>query len=325
MIAYLLKRALVLVPLLLGITLVTFGVMQLAPGRPTDTLTDLNVKATAESREKLVKLYGLDKPWHVQYGLWLKRLARLDFGRSFRDDRPVLTKIAERLPATLLLNFTSLLIIFLLAVPIGVLSAVKQNSLFDRSMTVLVFVGFSVPTFWLALLAMIAFGLKLGWLPISGLRSLNFDELTVWGQAWDVAKHLALPSLVAGFTGLAGLSRYMRNGLLEVIRQDYVRTARAKGLPESRVIFKHAVRNALLPVVTLLGLYLPELIGGSFIFETIFAYPGMGRLGYDAIMARDYPVVMGVGTIAAVLTLAGNFLADAAYAYVDPRIRYQGK
>lgn len=325
MIAYLLKRTLVLVPLLIGITLVTFGVMQLAPGKPTDTLTDLNVKATAESREKLVKLYGLDKPWHVQYGLWLKRLARLDFGRSFRDDRPVLTKIAERLPATLLLNFTSLLLVFLLAIPIGILSAVKQNSLFDRSMTALVFVGFSVPTFWLALLAMIAFGLKLGWLPISGLRSLNFDELTAWGRAWDVAKHLALPSLVAGFTGLAGLSRYMRNGLLEVIRQDYVRTARAKGLPESRVILKHAVRNALLPVVTLLGLYLPELIGGSFIFETIFAYPGMGRLGYDAIMARDYPVVMGVGTIAAVLTLAGNFLADAAYAYVDPRIRYGGK
>jgi peptide/nickel transport system permease protein len=323
--AFLFRRTLVMVPLLLGITLITFGVMQLAPGKPTDSLTDLNVKASAESREKLVKLYGLDKPWHVQYIDWLKRLARLDFGRSFRDDRPVLEKIAERLPATLLLNLASLALIFLVAIPIGVLSAVKQDSLFDRSMTVAVFVGFSVPAFWLALLAMIAFGLKLGWLPISGLRSLNHDELGAWARALDLASHLALPALVSAFTGLAGLSRYMRNGMLEVIRQDYIRTARAKGLSESRVILRHALRNALLPVVTLVGLMLPDLIGGSFIFETIFAYPGMGRLGYDAIMARDYPVIMGVGTIAAVLTLAGNFLADVAYAYVDPRIRYGGR
>ncbi|HRY29645.1 MAG TPA: ABC transporter permease [Elusimicrobiota bacterium] len=323
--AYFAKRLLFLVPLLVGITLVTFGVMQLAPGKPTDMVTDMNVKASAEAKERLIKLYGLDKPWHVQYWDWLKRFARLDFGRSFRDDRPVLRKIGERLPATLLLNVSSLLLIFLIALPIGILSAVKQDSLWDKSLTVFVFIGFSVPTIWLALLAMITFGLKLGWLPISGLRSLTYDEMSLGAQCLDLARHLALPVLVSAFTGLAGLSRYVRNGLLEVIRQDYIRTARAKGLPENRVILKHALRNTLIPVVTLVGLLLPDLIGGSFIFETIFAYPGMGRLGFDAIMARDYPVIMGVGTIAALLTLVGNFLADVAYAYVDPRIRYQGK
>jgi peptide/nickel transport system permease protein len=322
LISFLAKRTLLLVPLLLGITLVTFGVMQLAPGKPTDALTDLNVKATAESRERLTKLYGLDKPWHVQYLDWLKRLARLDFGRSFRDDRPVLEKIGERLPATLLLNVTSMALILLIAIPIGVVSAVRQNSLLDRGLSVFVFIGFSAPTIWVALLLMIGFGLKLGWLPVSGLRSLNYDELSAAAKAADIARHLALPVLVSAFTGLAGLSRYMRNGLLEVIRQDYVRTARAKGLPEHKVVLKHALRNALIPVVTILGLMLPELIGGSFIFETLFAYPGMGRLGYDAIMARDYPVIMGVGTIAALLTLLGNFLADVAYAWVDPRVRY---
>ncbi|MBI4396179.1 MAG: ABC transporter permease [Elusimicrobia bacterium] len=325
MASYLFRRVLFLVPLLLGITLITFGVMQLAPGKPTDVLTDMNLKVSADAKEKLVKLYGLDKPWYVQYGSWVKRIAKLDFGRSFKDDRPVLKKITERLPATLLLSLSSLAVIFLIAVPIGILSAVRQNSLFDRVMTFFVFIGFSIPTFWLALLMMIGFGLKLGWLPLSGLRSMTYDELSAAGKILDVAKHLVLPVAVLAFTGLAGLSRYMRNGLLEVIRQDYIRTARAKGLPESSVIYKHALRNALIPIVTLLGLYLPELIGGSFIFETIFAYPGMGRLGFEAVMARDYPVVMGVGTIAAFLTLMGNFFADMAYAYVDPRIRYGQK
>ncbi|HOW26950.1 MAG TPA: ABC transporter permease [Elusimicrobiota bacterium] len=322
MTGYFFRRLFLMVPLLWGITFVTFGVMQLAPGKPVDVMTDMNVKMSAESKQKLVRLYGLDKPWYVQYGLWLKRFVRLDFGRSFKDDRSVSRKILERLPATLLLNVLSLLLIFVVAIPIGVASAVRQNSFFDKGMTVFVFIGFSIPTVWLALLMMIAFGLKLGWLPISGLRSLNYDELSWFGRMADVARHLVLPVTVSAFTGLAGLSRYMRNGLLEVIRQDYVRTARAKGLPESTVIYRHALRNALIPVVTLLGLYLPELIGGSFIFETIFAYPGMGRLGFEAIMARDYPVVMGVGVIAALLTLLGNFLADVAYGYVDPRIRH---
>jgi len=320
---YIFRRLLLTIPVFFGITVITFLVMHLSPGKPTDILTDMNQKITAEAKHRLVALYGLDKPVYVQYGMWLKRLVKLDFGKSFKDDRPVIDKIAERLPVTLLLNFCSIILIFAIAIPIGVFSAVKKDTIFDKITTVTVFLGFSIPTFWLAILLMILFGVQLGWLPITGFRSINFDELTFIGKAIDILKHLILPVFVSAFTGLAGLSRYTKSSMLEVLHQDYVRTARAKGLPEKAVIFKHALRNALIPVVTIVGLTVPDLIGGSFIFETIFAWPGMGRLGYEAIMSRDYPVIMCVGTIVAVLTLIGNLLADIAYAYVDPRIRYK--
>jgi peptide/nickel transport system permease protein len=324
--AYLLRRLSLTLVVLIGITVMTSVVMRMAPGGLTGGMTDLSARVSAhEQRKKFIALYDLDKPWYVQYGRWLKRLARLDFGRSFKDDRPVLEKIGERLPNTLLLNVLSLGFIFALAVPLGILAAVKQNTFWDRAVSVFVFIGFSVPTFWLALLLMLLFGVQLAWLPVSGLHSLNSDELSFAAYWADTGRHLILPVFISAFTGLAGLSRFVRNGLLEVIRQDYIRTARSKGLPESRVIGRHALRNALIPVITILGLSLPDLIGGGFIFETIFAFPGMGRLGFDAIMARDFPVVMGVGTIAAFLTLAGNFLADLAYAAADPRIRLAGK
>ena len=248
---------------------------------------------------------------------------RFDFGRSFKDGRLVIIKVLERLPATLLLNVLSLLLIFFIALPIGIISAVRQDSFFDKGMTVFVFLGFSVPAFWLALLLMLLFGVVLGWLPISGMHSVNFPYFSFWGKLWDIIKHLILPVFVSAFGGLAYLSRYSRTSMLEVLRQDYIRTARAKGLSEKKVIYRHALRNALIPIVTLLGLSLPALIGGGFIFETIFAWPGMGRLGYQAIMARDYPVIMGVGVIAALLTLSGNLIADITYAFIDPRIRYR--
>ncbi|OQA92535.1 MAG: Dipeptide transport system permease protein DppB [Elusimicrobia bacterium ADurb.Bin231] len=323
MINYILKRLLLTIPVLIGITIITFLVMNLSPGKPTDILTDMNQKITADAKERLVKIYGLDKPVHTRYFIWLKRIVALDFGKSFKDDRPVLKKILERLPATLLLNFLTIISIFALAIPIGVYSAVKKDTIFDKITTIFVFLGFSVPTFWLAIMLMIFFGLRLGWLPITGFRSINFDELSLLGKSFDIIRHLILPVAISSFTGIAALSRYTRSSMLEVLHQDYIRTARAKGLSEHLVIFKHALRNALIPVVTILGLTIPELIGGSFIFETIFAWPGMGRLGYDAIMARDYPVIMGIGTIVAVLTLLGNLIADITYAYVDPRIRYR--
>lgn len=323
MFSYIFRRLLLTIPVLIGITIITFLVMHLSPGKPTDVLTDMNQKITAEAKQRLVALYGLDKPLHVQYILWLNRIVKLDFGKSFKDDRPVIEKIAERLPATLLLNFLSIVLIFALAIPIGVFSAVKKDSLFDKITTVTVFIGFSVPTFWLAMLLMLLFGLHLGWLPISGFRSINFSELTLLEKFLDIAKHLVLPVFISAFTGLAAMSRYTKSAMLEVLHQDYIRTARAKGLPETTVIFKHALRNALIPIITIVGLTLPELIGGSFIFETIFAWPGMGRLGYEAIMARDFATIMGVGTIVAVLTLLGNLIADITYAYADPRIRYR--
>ena len=320
---YILKRISYSIPIVIGITLITFLVMHLAPGKPTDMMTDMNAKVSADAKAKLTQLYGLDKPWYVQYALWLKRFAVLDFGKSFRDGRPAIAKIAERLPASLLLNILSLLFILAAALPIGIFSALKKDSIFDKATTIFVFIGFSMPAFWMALLLMIFFGLKLGVLPISGLHSLDYGDMNLAGKLLDVASHLILPVFISAFTGLAGLSRYVRSSMLEVIRQDYIRTAYAKGLSENRIIFRHALKNALLPVVTILGLSLPALIGGGFIFETIFAYPGMGRLGYEAVMSRDYPVVMAVGVIAAFLTLIGNLIADIAYAWVDPRIRYK--
>jgi peptide/nickel transport system permease protein len=233
----------------------------------------------------------------------------------------VADKILERLPITIAINLLSLIIIIAVAVPIGVLSAVHQDSLFDKVMSVIVFIGFAAPTFWLALLLMIFFGIHLGWLPISGLRSLNYEYLSAWEQLVDLAAHLVLPVFISAFGGLAGLSRYMRANMLEVIRQDYILTARAKGLSERQVIYKHALRNALLPAITILGLSIPGLIGGSVIFETIFAIPGMGQLFYMSVMARDYPTVMGILLIGAVLTLVGNLIADVSYAAADPRIR----
>jgi peptide/nickel transport system permease protein len=209
----------------------------------------------------------------------------------------------------------------MIAIPLGILSAVYQNSLFDRSTTVFVFIGFAIPTFWLALLLMILFGIQLDWLPISGLKSVNYEYLSAFNQLKDRAAHLLMPVLLSAFGGLAGFSRYSRSNMLEIIRQDYITTARAKGLSESQVIYKHALRNAFLPIVTILGLSIPALIGGSVIFESIFAIPGLGQLFYNAVMGRDYSLVMGELVIGALLTMLGNLLADISYALVDPRIR----
>jgi len=322
MLRFVARRLILTIPLLVGISLISFLMIHMAPGGPISLTTDLNPRATAEARTRLEKYYGLDKPLHVQYGRWLARMATLDFGESFSPDgRPVAEKIRERIPITLTINILSMGLIFLVAIPIGIYSAVRQGSLFDRVSTVFVFTGFSIPTFWLALLLMILFGVKLGWLPISGIGSLEYQSLTVMGKIADRARHLLLPVLLAGFTGLAGMSRYMRSNMLEVIRQDYIASARAKGLPERRVIYLHAMRNAILPVITILGLSVPELLGGSVIFETIFAIPGMGQLFYQGVMARDYPLIMGILTIGAFLTLLGNLLADVGYALADPRIR----
>ncbi len=322
MLRYVARRLLFMIPLIVGITLISFIVVRLAPGGPVEMATDLSPKVTAEARERLRAYYGLDRPLHVQYLSWLGRVATLDFGTSFSPDgRPVIDKIAERVPVTLGINLLSLGFIFAVAVPIGVYSAARQGSRFDRTSTVILFAGYAVPPFWLALLLMILFGVHLGWLPISGLVSLEYESLNLAGKLWDRTRHLILPIFVSAFTGAAGLSRYMRSNMLEVIRQDYIATARAKGLSERTVMFRHAMRNALLPFVTILGLSVPGLIGGSVIFEQIFAIPGLGRLFYQAVMSRDYPLIMGELVIGALLTLVGNLLADVGYALADPRIR----
>ncbi|OEU72790.1 MAG: diguanylate cyclase [Desulfuromonadales bacterium C00003107] len=323
MLLYLFKRLILMVPLLLGITLISFAVIHLAPGEPTDMQTQLNPEVSVELQQRLRAQYDLDQPLMVQYGKWLGRLVRFDFGDSFSQDRrPVTAKIAERLPVTILINVLSIGLILLVAVPIGIFSAVRRNSHFDRLTTIFVFIGFATPSFWLALLLMDVLGVRYGLFPIVGLKSLGYDYLSWSGQILDMLHHLVLPVFVSAFGGLAGFSRYMRANMLEVIRQDYILTARAKGLTEKAVIWKHALRNALLPVITILGLSVPGLIGGSVIFETIFAIPGMGKLFYDGVMMRDYPLIMGILVIGAVLTLVGNLLADLGYALADPRIRH---
>ena len=320
---YIIKRLLLSIPVLFGITVITFAIIHLPSGGPTALQSNMSAKVSADSVAKLRKLYDLDKPVHVQYLKWLGRVIRLDFGESFNDNRPVFDKILERLPNTLLLNVLSLFLIFIIAIPIGIYSAVKQNSYFDKTFSVITFLGYSIPTFWLALLLMLFFGVFLGILPISGMRSSDAESFPPYLQFLDRLWHLILPVFVSAFGGLATISRYTKFSMLEVIRQDYIRTARAKGLSENKVIFKHAFRNALLPIVTILGLSLPGLIGGGFIFETIFAWPGMGRLAYEASFSFDYTVIMGVVIFAAILTLLGNIIADITYALVDPRIRYK--
>ena len=320
--ARVLKKLAWMACVLWGITIISFTVIHLAPGSPTDLETTLNPMVGEATRKQLEALYGLDKPLHEQYFDWLGRMVRLDFGNSMSSDaRPVLDKILERLPLTVGMNLASLALTLLIAVPVGVLSAWKQDSFFDKTVTLLVFLGFAMPSFWLALLLMMYFGIEHQWLPLSGLTSLDYQQFSTLEKIRDLARHLIMPLTVYTVGSIAGMSRFMRASMLEVLRQDYVLTAMAKGLPTRLVIFRHAMRNALLPLITLLGLSVPGLIGGSVIIESIFALPGLGQLFYAAVMARDYTLIMGNLVLGAVLTLLGNLLADFCYGLADPRIR----
>jgi len=322
MATYLLKRLMMMVPLLMGMTIISFGMMHLAPGEPAVVGNEMNPKVSAADVERLRSYYGLDQPLYIQYIHWLKRLVTLDFGNSFSSDsRPVMDKIIERLPVTLWINLLAMAMILLVAIPIGVLSSVRQDSWIDRGLTLLVFIGFAIPSFWLGLLLMIALGVQHNWLPISGMHSYGWQQMN-WGmQQWDLLQHLVMPVLISAIGGIAGMSRFMRSGMLDVIRSDFITTARAMGADERTINYHYALRNALLPIITLLGLSIPGLIGGSVIVEQLYSIPGMGLLFFEAVMARDYPLVMGITVIGAVLTLIGNLLADFAYGWADPRTR----
>ncbi len=322
MLLYIFKRILGMVPLIIGITIISFAVIHLAPGSPVDIETSLNPKITKETKERLRKLYGLDKPLYIQYKDWVLKIIKLDFGTSFSPDhRKVIDKIKERIPITITINVLSMIIIFIIGIPIGVICSVYENKFIDKFLSFFVYVGFALPTFWIALLFMMLFSVKLGWLPISGIKSLNHASMDFWGKIMDYTRHLVLPLLVSTIGGLAGISRYVRGNMVEVLKMNYILAAKARGIPSDKIYLKHALRNALLPVITILGLSVPGLIGGSVIFESIFGIPGMGMLFYQSVMSRDYPVIMGILTIGAVLTLIGNLLADLGYAIADPRIR----
>lgn len=322
MLSYIARRLLQMIPLLLGISIINFAIIHLAPGDPVLLLSERN--ATPEELARIRALYGLDQPIYIQYLRWLSHVIRGDFGRSFVDGRPVIDHILERLPYTLLLNFIVMVVIYAIALPVGIMSALKQYSKFDHAVTLLAFLGQATPSFWFALLLIYTVGVKLNWLPIAGAGTIGVSVRTdgLWATILDRAKYLVLPVTVMSLGSLAGIARYMRSSMLEVIRQDYVRTARAKGLPEKVVILKHALRNALLPIVTLLGFELPILFGGSVIIETIFSWPGLGLLSIRAIFQRDYQIVMAMNMIGAVLMILGNFLSDVLYIIVDPRIKY---
>ena len=321
MTGYILKRTLQAIPILLGASTLIFFLMHAAPGDPTSMYLrpDIDPAVVEQMRKNL----GLDQPVHVQYVKWVSSFARGDFGYSFSQKRPIADIIKDTLPNTLLLSGVAMVIIFTLGILIGTIQAVRQYSLIDNVATVIAFFFYSMPSFWFGLMLILLLSYKLQWLPASQMTSVNFEFLPTSEQWIDRLKHLLMPALALGIGAAAGVARYMRSGMLEQIHQDYVRTARAKGLSETVVIFKHAMRNALIPVVTLLGLYLPFLVGGAVLIETIFAWPGMGRLIIGAIFQRDYPVVLASAFVLSIMVILGNLIADILYSVVDPRVRVE--
>jgi peptide/nickel transport system permease protein len=329
---YLIKRLILLVPTLLGITLITFLVIQLAPGSPVERKLQLEegIKAgsiTKDIIEQTKKLYGLDKPIYVRYWIWLRQIATLNFGRSYKDHRPVIDKIAERLPVTLSLNIISIILVYMIAIPLGVISAIRQGSFSDRIITFCLFALYSIPNFWLAMVLIYFLGGGDFWdvFPVYGIISPGAEFYPFYKIALNFLWHITLPVICLTYADFAYLSRYQKGSLLEVLREDFVRTARAKGLSESRVILKHALRNSLIPIVTIVASILPAMIGGSVIIESIFSIPGIGQLGFESILSRDYPVIMAIATITAFLTLIGILISDIAYVFIDPRISFEGK
>jgi peptide/nickel transport system permease protein len=327
--AYFLKRLLLIVPTLFGISIISFLIIHLAPGDPTA------LKFGEEQRggnpqqiiEETRALYGLDEPLHTQYVSWLKRMLTFDFGESLRDRRPVMEKLKERIPVSVRLSGISLVLAYLLSIPLGIYSATHHHKPVERLITVLLFALYSMPNFWIATMAIIYLGGGDFWnvFPVYGLKTSGSESWPLWQQIQDQALHLVLPVACMTYYTLAVLSRYMRTGMLESIRQDFIRTARAKGLSERLVVYRHALRNSLIPIITLMADLLPALIGGSVVIETLFSIPGMGWLGYEAVLNRDYPLLMGIFTLSALLTLAGILISDFLYTLVDPRIAHANR
>jgi peptide/nickel transport system permease protein len=312
---YLIGRALGAVPLIFGISLVLFGVIHLAPGGPLDVYGD-NPSVSPEALDQIRKAYGLDQPVPMQYLLWLKAMLTGDWGFSFRTGQPVVGEIAGRLAPTLQLGGLSLLISLLIALPLGVVSAARQHSLLDHALTLLSFAGISVPVFWLALLLQLLFSITLGWLPSAGYETIGDGG---WG---DRLAHIAMPAAVLSLATVASWSRYIRSGMLDTLGQDYIRTARAKGLSRVAVLVRHALRNAMIPAVTIIALDLASVISGAVITETVFSWPGIGRLFIESMDGRDYPVLMGLMVMGSCALILANLVADLAYSALDPRIRY---
>ncbi len=318
---FIIRRLLQQIPIIIGISMLLFGIFTLAPGNPLASFfTDPNM--TADQIKHLEELYGLNKPKVEQYVDYVKEIIlHQNMGNSMQLRQPVTKLISERMWSTFYLAFLSLIFTLLIAIPIGVISATKQYSIFDYGGTIFALMGISIPSFFFALLLIKKFSIDIRLFPISGMVTPGV-QFTTMGKYLDILKHTVLPLTVLSLTGAASFMRYTRSSMLEVIRQDYIRTARAKGLKERVVIYKHALRNALIPVVTLLGMQIPVLFSGALIIEIVFVWPGMGKMQHTAVLNRDYPLMMGINLFLAVLTLFGNLIADIAYGFVDPRIKY---
>ncbi len=318
---YVLRRLLQVIPLLLGISALTFILLQLAPGDYRNTLAE-NPTISAERLEAMSRAFGLDEPWYVQYGMYLKNIfLHFDFGHSFARHQPVITILQEGILNTLLLAAAAALVTWGLAIPLGVWAAVRQYSWVDKGLAVVGVIGLSIPEVLSGLLLLMV-AASTGWFPVGGMRTLDHDQLDGAGKVLDVARHLVLPAIVVGLTPLAGRMRQMRGNLLDVLRLDYVTTARAKGLDENVVVFKHALRNAINPLITLFGYTLGALVSGSLIVEIIFSWPGLGRITFDAILTQDQYLVLGSVMMASFVLILGNLVADLLLAVADPRIAY---
>ncbi|MES2793394.1 MAG: ABC transporter permease [Planctomycetota bacterium] len=322
---YLIRRMLIGAATLLFITFAIYGLIRFMPGNPlTAQMAEMDPsrKIDPADYKRMQAVYGLDKHWTIAYVSWLGKLATLDLGRSFTHKKPVLSLIGERVGPTLLLSATSLFLGYVLSGPLGLYSVVRANKYDERIVSTLLYMLYSLPTFVAAVGLLYVFYQRLGWLPLRGMVSENYDTLTGWARVTDIAYHMILPVACSTYGGLAYYSRFIRSNMQEVIRQDYIRTARAKGVHPLKVIVVHAFRNTMIPMVTQLGITLPALLSGSVILEQIFTWPGMGRLFFESISTRDYPVIMGLTLIFSLLTLAGQLLADVLYSIVDPRVSY---
>ena len=318
---YILRRFLQTIPLLLGISALTFLLLQAAPGDFLNTMAE-NPAISPESLEQMRRNFGLDQPWYVQYLVYLKNIfLHFDFGQSFSRHQPVFAVLKTGLANTLMLASAAMIVTWGLAIPLGVIAAVRQYSLADKGLSLMAFIWLSVPEVLSGLL-LLFLAAKTGWFPIGGMRDLDHDYMSAWGRFADLMRHLALPALVVGLVPLASRMRQMRGNLLDVLRLDYVTTARAKGLPESKVIYKHALRNALNPLITLFGFTLGSLVSGSFVAEYIFSWPGLGSITLEAINSQDQYLVMGAVLMASTVLVIGNLIADLLLAVADPRIRY---
>lgn len=324
MFRYLLKRVLYLIPVIVIISIILFAILEMMPGNQVNAYLGIGVTLTAEQQAAIREKLGVDQPVYIRYFKWLERTFSGDFGTSLKYRKPVVEVISKFIWNSFYLNLLSMILAFAIAIPVGIKSAVKKYGLFDNFWTVFSLTGVSMPSFFFALVLIFFIAVPIKFFPLNGMRTTinivrGYDSL--FHEITDVLQHMILPATVLTLSSLAGLTRYVRNSVIEVINQDYIRTARSKGLKEKVVIYKHAFRNALLPIVTLLGLYIPALFGGSILLETVFIWPGIGNVLYTSILDRDYSMVMAANIFYAVLMLAGNLLADISYALVDPRVR----